>query len=68
MEIVRRFESGEMPNQIAKALGCSKTNVRYIIKLRGKLNKFKQINQAFGSTTPECNIKMRSSAIGKSVF
>ena len=57
LEIVRRFENGEKQTHIAKDLGINKTLVHNIIKRRDKLNKFKDINQAFGSSTPISQIK-----------
>ena len=63
LEVIKRFEGGERPARIAKDLGLPDTTVRCVIKRREKINKFKQINQAFGSSASVSQIKIRSSTI-----
>ena len=50
LDIIKRFENGEKPAHIAKDLKIPDSSARLIIKRREKLNKFKHINQTFGSS------------------
>ena len=64
LEILRRFENGEKHAHIAKDFGVHQSCVYAIIKRKEKLNKFKDMNGAFGSSVSNIkSLKGRSPTI-----
>ena len=64
LEILRRLENGEKRAQICKDFGISTSTVHGIFKRREKLEKFRDISGAFGSSVSNIkSLKGRSTTI-----